>query len=54
MVGKDVEMTIIIEEVSKEQQEIELQEFLDVAKNPPMDLDILERIVNEMREISKT
>jgi len=53
MIGKEVKMTLVVEEVSD--YDSDLQEFLDIMKERPadMDLDAMERIVNEMREISK-
>jgi len=50
MVGKEVEMTLVVKEVSERHPD--LQEFLEISRNSPMDLDALEKIVNEMREIS--
>jgi len=52
MIGKDVEMTIVVEEVSKRHPDV--QAFMDASKNLPADIDFdaLAKIVNDLREIS--
>ena len=52
MIGKDVEMIIDVKEVSEPRRQPDFRAFFDAAKNPPVDLDALEKAVNELREIS--